>query len=143
METTYSAESGSANQVVRRRQGLEVLEKLLKRTPSVLYACLSTVDGRAVAHVAREREIPPQRVAAITTSLLSLSESFAKELLRGTCLHTTIAVDHGTVVAVRVPSLKKTYALSVCADRGDNMAMTLRWTLDAANEMARVVDQAG
>ncbi len=143
METTNPESSSAKQLLLKRTQCLEVLESLLKRTPAVMFACLSTVDGRTVAHAAGQREIAPQRVAAITTSLLSLSESFAKEVLRGTCLHTTIAIDHGTVVAVRVPSQARTHALSVCADRGDNLAMTLRWTLDAAGELARVIDQAG
>ncbi len=142
METVCLEKSEAKQMSLKTAQSLEVLEALLRRTPSILFACLSTVDGRAVAHASGGRPMVPQRVAAITTSLLSLSESFAKEVLRGTCLHTTITIDHGTVVAVRVPSKAKTYALSVCADRGDNLAMTLRWTLDAAAELARVMDQA-
>ncbi len=142
METLSPEVSNVRKAPVKSNQALEVLEALVERTPAIMFASLSTVDGRTVAHASGGREIAPQKVAAITTSLLSLSESFAKEVLRGSCLHTTIAIDHGTVVAVRVPSKARKHALSVCADNGDNLAMTLRWTLDAAAALARVLDQA-
>lgn len=119
-----------------------VLATLAQRKPALIFASLSTVDGRSYASAHGRGEFSPQRIAAITSSLLALSESFAKEAAQGRCSYAAVSTDHGSIVIVRVPSKKRQHALSICADLSDNMAMSLRTTLDAAETLAQILDQA-
>lgn len=137
------AEPNSAQQsglIALQQQCLNVLERLSAASSSVKFASLSLIDGRAFAHANGHGNVDGARIAALATSLLGLSESFAKEALAGSNTHTVVAVDCGAIVTVRVPSKRRLFALSVCADLGENLATVLRRTLDAADGLARLVD---
>lgn len=112
------------------------LNALIHRSPAILFCCLSTVDGRLVARAGRQDEQASQRIAALAASFLALSETFAKESHSGRCTHTTISAEFGTIVAVRVPSKNRIFALSIGADRSDNLASILRQTLDTAEALS-------
>lgn len=111
-------------------------------TPSIVFACLGTVDGRGFAFASSEEGDGKlaQRMSAISCSLLALSESFARESLRSNCNHTLAATEHGNIIVVRVPCHSRAYVLSVGADSSDNQAITLRRALDLSNDLARVID---
>lgn len=115
----------------------ESLSDLTLRLPAVRFCCLSTVDGHLISKAGMQDEHACQRTAAIASSFLALSETFAKEGAVGRCTHTTISAEHGTIVAVRVPSRTRSYVLSVGADLSDNLASVLRLTLDAAEKVAK------
>ncbi|TDR45042.1 putative regulator of Ras-like GTPase activity (Roadblock/LC7/MglB family) [Tahibacter aquaticus] len=100
---------------------------------------LCYADGRPLATVG---EAPPnhaERVAAMASSFLALSETFAKEASHGRCSYATITSAQGLLVAVRVPSPRKLYVLCAAASRSDNLAMILRRTLDCADSLATVL----
>jgi predicted regulator of Ras-like GTPase activity (Roadblock/LC7/MglB family) len=118
------------------------LDALVSQTSSASFACLSTVDGRLFAYSSAAATAEPQHRSAITSSLLALSESFAKESLRSRCFYTVVAAEHGVIVAVRVPSKARSFALSVGADSSDILAVTLRMTLDASDALARIIDRS-
>lgn len=132
---------------VERAKCQATLDALLERSAGFRFASLSTVDGRSFAFAANSQEDKSDeqksapRFAAITSSLLALSESFAREALEAKCYYTAVSTDHGSLVTVRAPNRKRTYALSVCADPTENMAMTLRLTIDCAESLARIVDR--
>lgn len=119
----------------RQAECSAVLQAVLDTQPEVQMACLSMVDGRPFAS-ASARACEPQRIAALGSSLLAICESFSREVGGGPCHHNTISMDHGSIVTVRVPMTPPVFALSVCVDRGANLAMALRWTLDAAARLA-------
>lgn len=116
------------------------LDRLVKQSSAISFACLGTVDGRFHAYASPMDAGAPQRLAAITSSLLALSESFAKEGLRSKCSHAAVATEHGTIVTVRIPCASRAYALSVGADSSELLAMTLRNTLDCADDIAAIID---
>jgi predicted regulator of Ras-like GTPase activity (Roadblock/LC7/MglB family) len=118
------------------------LDAMVKQSSSVSFACLSTVDGRLFAYSSAAPTPEPQHRSAITSSLLALSESFAKESLRSRCAYTVVAAEHGVIVAVRVPSKARSFALSVGADSSDILALTLRMTLDASDALAKIIDRS-
>ncbi len=121
----------------------EVLTGLVSSAPSVLGAVVATVDGRAFAHASHvDHEFDPARVAAISSSLLALSESFSREALQCQAQHTSIATSRGTLVVVRVPSRTRAHALCLWADSSENFAMTLRFALDTATRIAEMLDAA-
>lgn len=116
------------------------LAALLTQVPSLTFACLSLVDGRPFAHAGANQALIAPRIAAMTSSLLALSESFAKEALRSRCTYSTLSTEHGTIVIVRVPERSRTFTLSVGADSTESMAMALRMTLDTAARLALILD---
>lgn len=118
-----------------------VLETILEHNSSVLGAVMARVDGRAHAHAFRDSgDADPARVAAVSSSLLALSESFSKEALAARARYSSIVTDSGCIVTVRVPSQNRSYLLCVWCDDSENFAMALRTSLDAANQLAAAVD---
>ncbi len=116
------------------------LDKVLDQTPSINMACLGTADGRLFA--AQTGSTNGQRFAAMTSSLIALSESFAKEALRSQCTYSLVATPHGVVICVRVPSKRGHYVLSVGADATESMALVLRRALDSSEALAGIIDTA-
>ncbi len=114
------------------------LEKLLAQTSSISFACVGTADGRLF--VSGDAGNHAQRLAAMASSMLALSESFAKEALRSQCTHSTIVTHHGVIVTVRIPSRRRSYLLSMGADATDMMALVLRRALDASEQLAEILD---
>ena len=137
--TKISSSSNSAEEV--RSSCQELLESLIRQTPSIAFACLGTVDGRSYAYASPNDSGSQQRLSAITCSLLALSESFSKESIRSTCSHVTVSTESGgSIILVRVPNKARTYALSIGSDASDLLATTLRNALDAAEGLARIID---
>lgn len=117
------------------------LVDMLGDEPAILSASLSTVDGRSISFFGQPSTGQAQRVGAISSSFMGLSEAFTKETSIGGTLHAAIAGDSGTLITVRVPSNSRVFVLSLCADRSINMAMALRCALDASERIAKVLDQ--
>lgn len=130
-----------------RRQCQERLGRFCGEVPSAVFACLGTVDGRAFAFARNDAGDADdgkaaQRMAAISCSLVALSESFSRESIRGNCNHALIASDHGNIIVVRVPSVSRAYVISVGADASDMQAVTLRRALDLSQDLASIIDGA-
>lgn len=116
------------------------LQALLRRSDGLRFACLGTVDGRAWAFERRLGATDSARLSAISSSLLALCETFAREALSSRCQYNVINAEHGVVVTVRIPSRSSRFALSLGADDSETLAMVLRYALDAAQELAVVLD---
>jgi len=121
------------------------LESFRADAASVAFACLGTVDGRAFAYSGSNADDgkSAQRMAAISCSLLALSESFSKESIRSNCNHALVASDHGNIIVVRVPCRSRAYVISVGADASDIQAITLRRALDLSHDLASIIDGDG
>lgn len=104
------------------------LDGLLQRVPEVIFASLSLLDGRTYA-TSSIHQIDPQRIAALSSSLLALSESFAREVQGDRCNYVTVSMELGVIVTVRVPTGHAGYILSIFVDKSANLAMALRWAL--------------
>ena len=115
------------------------LQAFLASSPAIQLISLSYVDGRPIATAGQAPAHSVERVAAMASSFLALSETFAKEAAHGRCDYATITSSLGVVVAVRVPSPKQLFVLCAVASRNDNLAMVLRRTLDCAESLASVL----
>lgn len=127
------------NIIYKQRDCQLLLEKLLSEDSSAVFACLSTVDGNDYAHALSRNDIKPERLAAITSSLLSLSETLSKESARGQCFYNVISTEFGCIVTVRVMSKDRLHIFSLCADLSANMAMVLRLAIDTSNKLAKIL----
>lgn len=145
MPATASKKSGSsasaAGNDTMRNACQACLDALLARSPALKFACLGTVDGRLYACASSDSNAVAQRISAMASSLLALSESFSKDALRSHCTHSTISTEHGAIVTVRIPCSHRTHVVSVGADATENMAMTLRHALDVSEQLAAIIDR--
>lgn len=120
-----------------------LLATLLADAHGVLGAVMASVDGHAFAksfQAGHEQEAT--RIAAICSSVLALSESFSHETLQGKVSFNCVSTSHGSIMTVRIPSRQNVFVLCVWADKSDNFAMALRFTLDAAHKLAALVDDS-
>ena len=117
-----------------------MLGRLLASSSAFRFAGLSTLDGRPVATAGQIGDASAARIAAMTSSLLALGETFAREVASGRCACTTVAAAEGVTVVVRVPTRVPTFALCASSDSSDSLAVVLRRTLDAAERLARLLD---
>ena len=113
----------------------KLLEDVIARSPHAQFVCLASVDGRQIAYVTRGDRSRGQRMAAISSSLLALGETFAKEAAAGATNYNLIAAEHGSIVTVRVPSASRRFALSLAADSSETVALALRNALDTAEAL--------
>lgn len=116
------------------------LQALLQRSQAVRFACLGTVDGRSWAFESHTEAADAARMSAFTSSLLALCEAFARDAIRSRCRYNVIAAEHGVIVTVRVPCSSERFALSVATGSDETVAMALRHALDAADDIASVLD---
>jgi len=122
-----------------RRQGAQCLATILDRTPSIRFACLATSDGRLVARAGDTGNAGnAQGIAAMSSSLLALSEAYSREMLGTECHYSATVTSEGTIVTVRIPRSQGRLALSVAADATDVMGTVLRRALDASEELADI-----
>lgn len=117
------------------------LSALCSLSIAVVFASISTVDGRAFAHVTHENTIVGSRISALTSSLLALCHSLSKEGLLGQCEYGSISSNGGSIVLVRVPTAHRMFTLSIGADSTENIATVLRNTLDLAHSLREILDR--
>lgn len=117
------------------------LHRLLGKHPSIFFISLASVDGRSFAHVHGIPKSDGQRIAAMTSSLLGLSESYAREACQSRCRYSVIAMEAGSVVTVRIPTKSLRFALAIGASDMENLATILRAALDGAAILARLLEQ--
>lgn len=116
-----------------------VLQALIEASPGVLGSVVAWADGRVLAHAGHpDHRFDPARAAAVASSLLALSESFARESLGSPATHCSIATALGTLVLVRIPG--RAHVLCIWTDRSENLAMTLRYALDAGERLAATLE---
>ena len=121
----------------------ELLSDLLTEAQGMLGAVMASVDGHAFAKsFQRGHEKEATRIAAIASSVLALAESSSHETLSGKVGFNCVSTNHGSIMTVRVPSRENIFVLCVWADKSDNFATALRFTLDAAHKLAALVDES-
>lgn len=138
VETVSKGETVSKTVAAVQKKCQEILEAAMSSNSSVVFAALSTVDGNSFAHASNRQEVVASRIAAMSSSLLALSESLSKESLDGMCSYNAISTNYGSIVTVRVPTPRRLHALSLCTDTSENMAMAMRLSFDTAEKLAKV-----
>lgn len=134
-----SAKKNTSKLQVIQRECQILLDQVLADNNAVVFVALSTVDGNSFAFASSNEDIVDNRIAAMTSSLLALSESLSKESLRGTCSYNAVSTEFGSIVTVRVPTKRKLHTLSLCTDTSENMAMSMRLSFDTADKLAQVI----
>lgn len=136
---TQTSANDAAPKDAARAVCLERIDAMLRSSASLTFASVSTVDGRSFAHRAVVDGITGPRIAALTSSLLALSESLATEGQFGKCDYSLTSADGGSIVLVRIPASKPIFALSVGVDNTDNVGTALHYSLSLARELAEAL----
>lgn len=154
MQDAYRIQHGTGQHVVtgsaHRREGrladastgstrgdvIADLESLLRRAPALKFACVGSADGRLLASVGSGNG---NRLAAMTSSMLALGESFARDALGSRCDYAVVSTSAGAIVIVRLPHQGTGYMLSIGSDGSEVLASTLRAALDTAARIAAIL----
>jgi predicted regulator of Ras-like GTPase activity (Roadblock/LC7/MglB family) len=112
------------------------LESLLRRAPALKFACVGSADGRLLASVGSGNG---NRLAAMTSSMLALGESCARDALGSRCDYAVVSTSAGAIVIVRLPHQGTGYMLSIGSDGSEVLASTLRAALDTAARIAAIL----
>lgn len=110
------------------------LDALVSQTPGVDTAAVVTGDGFEVASVLRE-QVSVEKLAAMVSSLLALSEAVTSEMGMDRCQYVIIDTESGALVTLRIPTGSQD--LLMCALCGDSVS--LGSVLYAVRESARAL----
>ena len=112
----------------------EELEALVSQTVGIESASVASGDGFEVASVLRG-EVAGDKLAAMASSLLALSEAVVQELRMKACRNVIIESEKGSIVTLRIPSADRELLITVlCSD-----AASLGSVLFAARGSARTL----
>lgn len=125
-----------------RKRCKEILVATMVGAPTAEFFCLGLTDGRVWAYQGPDA-FDPIRLAAMATSAVALSESYAKEVRFGRLRYGVSALESGSIISVRVPSTPNVFALSCGFAATETVAMALRTALDTAERLAEVINAAG
>jgi hypothetical protein len=117
----------------------ELLDRHCASSTHTLFVCLGAVDGRLLSIAGKPDRAAAQRIAAVSSSLLALGESFAREALKSSADYGVVSARHGSIVTVRIPSESAHYALSLAADKTETVALALRNALDLSHALGKIL----
>ncbi|OUL25944.1 hypothetical protein BV378_13980 [Nostoc sp. RF31YmG] len=112
-------------------------ERTVARTPGIVMLLLATADGRAVADWSTLRA-DPRRLAAMTNSLLTLSETVVRELGLASADNATIATRQGNMVLIRLEHTRP-LTLAAMGSADTNTGTLLFAARDCAARVAQLL----
>jgi predicted regulator of Ras-like GTPase activity (Roadblock/LC7/MglB family) len=96
-----------------------VFAEMMNNCNGITALVVSTVDGHALTTLHGET-VDESRMAAMTSSLLAIAESLAKEARQNVCRHISVQNSDGVIVTQR---LGKSLVLNSIAGQGTNLGM--------------------
>lgn len=114
---------------------LSAFGDLRDRSSGVYGALMSTVDGHEVVFDFR-KDMPANKISAMTSSMLALGESLAKEAELELCRFVITQNSNGIVVILRIG---EKLLLTCMADQQTNLGMLLSSSRAAADAIAEKI----
>ncbi len=111
------------------------LTRLLSSCPGAQGALVATDDGFVVAKVFKQ-EMAAKTLAAITSSVMSLSESMIKETQQGPCNNVIVEGQGGNIVSLRI---SKTRVLTAMAGPRTRLGMLLSSAKVCAEQLTKTL----
>lgn len=112
------------------------LNSLIDSGTGIYAALYSTIDGHAVIH-ATKQALPESKFAAMTSSLIALGESVAREGTQSACQYVVIVNSDGVVVPKRCG---KFHVLTVLARKDTNLGMVLSASRASINRILALTE---
>ncbi len=114
----------------------DALDALVSQTAGVGSAAVVTGDGFEVASVLHA-DLSVEKLAAMTSSLLALSEAVASEMGMSRCRYVIVDTESGAVVTLRVPTRGHDLLMCVLCGDGVSLGSVLYAARDSARALAR------
>ena len=111
---THFSLSDSSRELIQ-----SVFVEMMENCSGITALVVSTVDGHALTSQHSET-IDESRMAAMTSSLLAIAESLAKEARQNICRHIIVQNSDGVIVTQR---LGKSLVLTAIAGQSTNLGM--------------------
>jgi predicted regulator of Ras-like GTPase activity (Roadblock/LC7/MglB family) len=111
------------------------LEKLCSGNQDIRFALIATRDARVVGHQCHGAN-DPDRLAAMTSSVLAICESLSAEVNGGNCQSVSLTMRDCTVVIAHIPSPHFPLSLAIGVRNELMLARARRMTLDLADRIA-------
>ncbi len=100
------------------------IETLVQQTRGIASASVVSGDGFEVASLMRD-EISGDKLAAMASSLLALSEAVVQELRMDGCRNIIIESERGSVVSLRIPASEHELLLCVLCNDSASLGAVL------------------
>ena len=120
-----------------KRQVEDALKVLIDACPGAKGALVATADGFVIA-ASFKSDISMRGLAAITSSIMSLAESLAKEAGQGMCRNLVIEAEGGNAVALRI---NRTRILTVIAEHRTRLGMLLSAAKRCTEILVKITDE--
>mgnify|MGYP003591613949 CR=1 FL=1 len=112
------------------------LENLVFETSGVESAAIVTGDGFEIASILRNG-ISVEKLAAMVSSLLALSEAVASEMGKDRCQYVIVDTESGALVTLRIPANGHDLLMCVLCGDGVSLGSVLYATRESARALAR------
>lgn len=109
-----------------------VFSEMMETCHGINGLLISTVDGHVVTSLFRVT-LEENRLAAMTSSLLALAESLARETKQDTCKYIIVQNSEGVLVTQR---FGKSLVLTAIADQSTNLGMLHSVTRTGVNKLS-------
>jgi len=119
-----------------KQQVEDVLKLFLDACPGAKGALVATADGFVISSLFKG-EVAMRSLAAITSSIMSLAESLAKEASQGVCRNLVIEAEEGNAVALRI---NRTRILTVIAEHRTRLGMLLSAAKRCTESLANITE---
>jgi predicted regulator of Ras-like GTPase activity (Roadblock/LC7/MglB family) len=120
-----------------KQQVEEALKLLMDACPGTKGALVATADGFVIS-ASFKSEVAMRSLAAITSSIMSLAESLAKETEQGVCRNLVIEAEAGNAVALRI---NRTRILTVVAEHRTRLGMLLSAAKRCTESLANIKEE--
>ena len=111
------------------------LENLVFETSGVESAAIVTGDGFEIASILRNG-ISVEKLAAMVSSLLALSEAVASEMGKDRCQYVIVDTESGALVTLRIPAERHELLMSVLCGNTATLGAVLYAARDCAHALA-------
>ena len=110
------------------------LQQFMEECSGATGAMVATSDGFVIA-ASFKTDVAMRSLAAITSSIMSLAESLAKETKHGACHNLVIEAESGNAISLRV---NRTRILTVMAEHHTRLGMLLNTAKRCTERLANV-----
>ena len=120
-----------------KQQASIALQQFMEECSGATGAMVATADGFVIAS-SFKTEVAMRSLAAITSSIMSLAESLAKETKQGACNNLVIEAEAGNAVSLRV---SRTRILTVMAEHRTRLGMLLSTAKRCTERMTNLQEE--
>lgn len=116
-----------------------VFEKVSEQLTDIKTINISSVDGFSIHSYSKyDGEISEEQLAAVSSSISSLSNSVAKQLIKSSLVSTTIETDNGYMFLVNTEFLKKQCIICIITGNKENLAKVRYFATKLSNKLKKV-----